>query len=336
MKNTRIPEERGHMFSIEVTPIHPDDIPAAAGLFAQDFSKLRETAPELAPDLADPAQVEPMLAHLFDQRPGLAARQSGQLVGYLGAYLVPDFRGTARLGAYVPEWGHCAVAQHRPQVYQALYGAASAQWTSDGCRVYAITTLAHNHQEREFWFWNGFGLTVVDALRPMQPLPTAPSSPLAIRKASPQDADSLHALDVEHRRHYSQPPVLMAPQPVTSRQAFNEFLSQPENAVWMAWDGPTPAGFMRFDGYEVNGARLLEGEGGIYISGAYVRPGYRGQRAAQAMLDAALREYSGRGYRRCVVDFESINPEARSFWLKYFQPVAFSLLRVPEITGWEH
>jgi len=33
------------------------------------------------------------------------------------------------------------------------------------------------------------------------------------------------------------------------------------------------------------------------------------------------------------LDFESFNPQARSFWLRYFQPVAYSLMRIPEATG---
>jgi ribosomal protein S18 acetylase RimI-like enzyme len=315
---------------MEVTPIQPHDIAAAARLFAQHFARLRESLPDLAPTLADPAQVEPYLVQLFDQCPGLAFRQDEVLAGYLGWYIVPDLRGAGRLGAYVPEWGHCAAADLLPEVYQALYGAASALWAAEGCQVHAVTMLAQNRREQEFWFWNGFGLAVVDAIRPMQPLETPVVSGLSIRKASAADAAALQSLDVEHCRHYTQPPVFMAPRTITTAEEFSEFIKLSENAVWMAWDGSTPAGFLRFDGYETDGATILEGTGGAFISGAYVRPGYRGRRAAQAMLDAALRDYSLRGYRRCVLDFEAFNPEARSLWLKYFRPAALSVMRVPE------
>jgi ribosomal protein S18 acetylase RimI-like enzyme len=116
----------------------------------------------------------------------------------------------------------------------------------------------------------------------------------------------------------------MAPRTITTAEEFSEFIKRSENAVWMAWDGSTPAGFLRFNGYETDGATILEGIGGAFISGAYVRPGYRGRRAAQAMLDAALRDYALRDYKRCVLDFEAFNPEARSLWLKYFKPAALS------------
>jgi len=61
-----------------------------------------------------------------------------------------------------------------------------------------------------------------------------------------------------------------------------------------------------------------------------VRPEYRGRGAAPALLDAALRDYAARGFERCAVDFESFNPEAASFWVNYFKPVCYSLMRVPE------
>ncbi|MCX5973471.1 MAG: hypothetical protein NTU59_02100 [Coprothermobacterota bacterium] len=49
-----------------------------------------------------------------------------------------------------------------------------------------------------------------------------------------------------------------------------------------------------------------------------------------AMLNAVLRTYAQRGYARAALDFESFNPEAAVFWSRYFQPICFSLMRVPE------
>ena len=302
-------------------------------MLAENVSILNNKLPDLASNLAQPERVAGMLAQLFGQCSGLAARMKGKLIGYIGWYLVADFRDTGRLGAYVPEWGHYAVSEHLPQIYQAFYNQAAAIWTSAGVQVHAITLLAHNLQEREFWFWNGFGLIVMDGIRPMQPLQEPATTSLSIRKAQPADSATLAELDEEHCRYYTQPPVLMARREATSVDAFAEFIRQPENAVWLAWDGQNPAGFLRFDGYEVEAATILEGEATAFISGAYVRSAYRSRGAARAMLDAALSDYAGRGYRRCVLDFETFNPYARSFWLKYFQPAAYSLMRVPEAIG---
>jgi len=49
-----------------------------------------------------------------------------------------------------------------------------------------------------------------------------------------------------------------------------------------------------------------------------------------ALLRAALEDHRARGFRRCAVDFESFNPEAAAFWPRFFQPVCYSLMRIPE------
>jgi GNAT superfamily N-acetyltransferase len=68
----------------------------------------------------------------------------------------------------------------------------------------------------------------------------------------------------------------------------------------------------------------------LSITGAYVRPAYRGRKVGAALLDAASRDYASRGFTCCAVNFESFNPEAASFWMRYFEPVCLSVLRVPE------
>lgn len=49
------------------------------------------------------------------------------------------------------------------------------------------------------------------------------------------------------------------------------------------------------------------------------------------MLDAIPKYYGALGFNCCSVDFESINPEAAHFWMKYFEPVCISVNRNPEV-----
>jgi GNAT superfamily N-acetyltransferase len=260
----------------------------------------------------------------------VVALEDGCLVGYLAWFLVDRFRGTDRRGAYVPEWGHACQEQERAGVYRALYRAAGEVWQRAGCGVHAITLLAQDTRAEEAWFWNGFGLTVVDAIRPMQPLRAGGASDVCIRRATVDDAQALADLDAEHCRHYSQSPVFMAPRTGKNVAEQIELLSRSRNSVWLAMDGDTPAGFMRFEGYDFDTAAILESEQGVTITAAYVRPAYRRRKLALVLLDCATRDLQARGFSYCAVNFESFNPEAASFWMKYFQPVCYSLLRVPE------
>ncbi len=320
---------------MEISPLHKGLIPAAADLFIQNYRKQRLATPQLPAAMADRNRVERMIASRISACPGVAAVENGRLVGYLLWYLVEGFRGANRKGAYVPEWGHACEesaerALSKAQIYRAMYRAAAEQWASAGCQVHALSLLAHDRAAEKAWFWNGFGLAVVDAIRPMRPLDAPSGTDLHVRQAAASDAGALAELDAEHWKHYTQSPVFMPPAAGMDAAANAAFLSRPKNSVWTAWDGDVPVGFLRFEGYDFDSVAVLESGDGVFISGAYVRPAYRGRRAAIAMLDAALRAYQERGLSYCAVNFESFNPEAAAFWPKYFEPVCFSVMRVPE------
>lgn len=316
---------------MKIYPFDPKYLPQAAELFVQNLAVQRGAAPSLSDRLEHPHRAATKLAQLFQRSPGvMAVEDDGRLAGYMGWFIVDHFRGTHRRAAYVPEWGHAALAGRRPDIYRALYRTAAEQWRAAGCDVHAITLLAHDQAAQQVWFWNGFGLLVVDAVRPMQPLATLVHTDLAVRAATLDDAAHLAALDAEHCQHYARSPIFMAPRAGDSADQFVPFLSCPKNSVWLALDGEQPVGFLRFEGYDFDCAAIVQSDQTIRINGAFVRPAYRGRRAAAALLDAALRHYAGRGFTCCAVDFESFNPEAAVFWMRYFEPVAFSLTRVPE------
>lgn len=315
---------------LEIVSFRQALIPAAAALFCQAVEQLRRQVPALPDTLADHATTT-RLEQMMGVCPGVMALQQGELVGYLGWWIVDHFRGTERRGAYCPEWAHAALGDNQQAIYQALYRAAATHWARQGCQVHAITLLAHDPAVERTWFWQGFGLTVVDAVRPMHALGVAVPAGLSIRPATLADVDLLAMLDTEHWQHYTQSPIFMAPHAGRDATIWRHFLNQPSNSVWLALDGAHPAGYLCFaGGDELDGVTLLCADGVIGIPGAYVRPDYRGQGVAPALLDAALHVYAAQGMTTCAVNFESFNPEAAAFWPRYFSPVCLSLLRVPE------
>ena len=316
---------------LEIVPFQQELLPTAAALFQQEVEQLHRRVPALPAQVADLPAVIARLTQMMTVCPGVMAVVEGKLVGYLGWWIVEQFRGTDRRGAYCPEWAHAAVGDNQQAIYQALYRAAATQWAQRGCQVHAITLLAHDSVAERAWFWQGFGLTVVDAIRPMQPLGMAPPAGLTIRPATVADSAMLVTLDAEHCLHYALPPTCMAPRAGCDADEWRQSLAKPRNGVWLALDDDQPVGFLSFtSGDEFDSVDLLRTAQVVGINGAYVRPVYRGQRVAVALLDAALRAYAEQGVTSCAVTFESFNPEAAAFWPRYFTPVCHSLLRVPE------
>lgn len=315
---------------MHITSLTKKHLPAAARLFLNRLAQQRHAVPSLPENMKDPERIENLLAKLLTATPAAAALIDGQLAGYLGAFLVDDFRGTQRRAAYTPEWAHAAVNGKQQRIYPALYRFASAHWADSGCQVHAITLLANDQAAREAWFWNGFGLTVVDAIRPITPLePPAPES-AALRKAGHEDVELLADLEQEHWQHYKQAPIFMAGVYPSSAAEIEKLLEDNTTSFWLAQVGEQAVGYMRFEGSGFGTAAVVQSDTITAITGAYVKPAWRGQGIAAALLDAGLHDYARRGFAACSVDFESFNPEAAAFWLRYFQPVCFSLTRAPE------
>jgi GNAT superfamily N-acetyltransferase len=301
-----------------------------AEMFIQNFKQLRSTVPVLPNLMEETDHVIGMLSRLFDHCPGVLAAEGGKLLGYMGWVVVDHFRGTERKGAYCPEWGHGAVEDAKTQIYRAMYRAAAGYWAEDACQVHALTLLSHDRQAENVWFWNGFGLTVVDAIRSTAPLGCAVPADIRIRKATVDDIEALARMELEHWQHYQQPPVLMEAYVAIDAAAVTQFLGESGNTIWLAMDGENHMGYLRFEVNNEDRVAVVIAPDQVSNTGAYIRPLYRGRRAAAALLDAALHEYANQGFRRCAVDFESFNPEAAVFWMRYFDPVCYSVLRVPE------
>lgn len=312
--------------SIRIVPFEAAHVPDAARLFVASLERLRRRVPALPSDLADIDAVRRRLEPMS----GFAAMDGGQLAGYLTSWFpIERFRGTGRVGAYSPEWAHGSSGRDQRAVDNALYRAASAAWSTAGCDTHAITILAGDDLALETWFWSGFGMGTVDAIRPTDPLGTAAPSTFEVRRATASDALALAGLDVEHVRHYRDPPVFMAPPAADDGDAWSAFLERAGATAWLVEDDNGPFGFMRF-GPEFDASAVVESATGIFISGAYVRAAYRGRGAARALLEAALAHYSAEGMTSCAVDFEAFNPEAAAFWVRHFAPACYSLMRVPE------
>ena len=310
---------------MRIEPLGPVHVQDAAKLFVAPFDRLRSRIDGLSSQLSDVDVVADRLAGMA----GVVALDGGRLRGFLASwYPIAGFRGTGRSGAYAPEWAHGIEDGATEAVWRALYGAASTAWTAERCELHAITVLADD-PSLSFWTWNGFGMTVVDAIRSTDPIGARPPVDYRVRPAAVADAPALASLDLEHRRHYAQPPVLMPLRPADDSRAWADFLDEPGGSAWLAEDDRGPFGFIRFDRV-FGGADALESTDGSFISGAYVQAARRGRGAASAILDAALRHQARAGLRTCAVDFETFNPEATAFWLRYFTPVCYSLVRVPE------
>jgi GNAT superfamily N-acetyltransferase len=312
---------------ISVIPMKASHAEAAAAMFIERLGRQRRIVAALPAEFLDAPRVTEKLRWLASTGNALAAVQGDRLVGYLGWFLVPAFRGTSQKAAYGCEWGHATIDQDQATIYRLLYSGAAARWQEEGCGTHALTTLACDTALHQFLFWNGFGLAVVDAMALLGDAAPESPGPCTYRMATEKDIPAILSLDAQLAAHLSAPSVCMPRRQPRDEARQRKFLAQEDNAVWLAEDGTKVVGLLRLEGRGEGACEIVRSPDTVGLSGAYVLEPYRGRGAAAGLLAAATRGYRAKGYTRCSVDWESYNPAATGFWLKHFAPVCYSLIR---------
>ncbi|MBP8293692.1 MAG: hypothetical protein KAX65_13035, partial [Caldilineaceae bacterium] len=95
--------------NLQIAPLEQKHLEDAATLVSQRYRALCAEAPALSAHFAKPDVILAKLAELTTTAPGVVALRGGKLVGFLAAYLLPDFRG--RRGVYCPELANGALLE---------------------------------------------------------------------------------------------------------------------------------------------------------------------------------------------------------------------------------
>jgi GNAT superfamily N-acetyltransferase len=289
-------------------------------LVSARFQSLRRRIPLLPDRFEQPEASLDLLRDLAAQNAGVIALQDGAPVGFLLGLVIPEIMG--KHSAYSPVWANAALPGHSRRIYEELYTRLSSRWVADGCYTHLISIMADDPQALEAWHWLGFGLINVDAVRSLTPLVGVDLN-VEVRQASLQDAAELSRLGRALERHEASAPTFW----LHELQDFGDALSEPGHAAWLAFDGGQVVGFIALEPGDDCECELLQDPGTVNISGAFTIEPARGKGAAASLLHHALAWARAQGYRRCAVDFEAMNTLAARFWLRWFQPVSYSLVR---------
>jgi len=306
--------------AVEVTPLQEHHLEGAAALLAARYRALRLLLPELSPAYEEPAPYLVPLCKLITRSPGVAAVRDGVVCGFMTAFALPDFLG--KRCAYSPEWASATDGTDDRRLYEEMYAHLSAQWVADGCHLHAFTVMASAAEAITALQWSGFGLINVDAVRDLAPIEGAASA-VTIRQADMSDLPAVIELAQALDRHIAAPPVFW---PHGERDR-SQWLSQPGSAVWLAFDRDLCVGMLRLQAGNPEVLLFLEDGGTAHIGAVITTVPARRGGIATALLNQALQWARAHGCQRCHVDFETANHIAARFWLKRFQPVAYSLSR---------
>jgi GNAT superfamily N-acetyltransferase len=304
-------------------PIDTRHSDSALELVLSAYEKERAHMPALPPAAEFRGSLRRRIEGLFEGRCGIAALADGRLVGFLSAYEADELFGRC-CGVYVPVFGHGVADEYGSRLYKELYARAADLWVRKGLICHAATFFAHDAETIETWFWLGFGLRCVDAIREAAPVQVRDRR-VAVRKAGLDDIPSIADIHSRHFSYYKSSPIFMHKPLGDPRQDLVDWMSKPNHHLWIAHVDGEPLGYIRI---EPNGESFVSEHPTVMnISGAYVAEGRRGSGIGVCLLAQLQQWLIENGYKLCGVDFESVNPLGSRFWTRHFAPYTYSMVR---------
>lgn len=293
----------------------------AAALALANYNEERLFTPALPP-----MEAVPPLERFADFGLGVAALEDERLLGFLCFYPPWEkvFTTSAR-GTFSPIHVHGAVKDGRGLLYRRLYQAAAEKLVQAKISSHAVAFYAHDNEAIDAFFTYGFGLRCVDAVRPMEPVSgVAPCFNYEFAELDPANKNELLPLKNALIDHLGNSPTFMY-FPHMDEDALEDMHRRRNPRYFTASYSGDIVAFLEVtdsgENFACDDASMQN------ICGAYCMPEHRGRGVYQNLLNYAINTLKAEGYTRLGVDFESFNPTANAFWLKYFAAYTNSVVR---------
>lgn len=267
----------------------------------------------------------PDLDYFANNGLGVAAFDEDRLIGFLCCYEPWDnaFNSTAK-GTFSPIHAHGSIKENRRLIYQRMYQAAAEKWVKSKITYHAIGHYAHDTESLNAFFTYGFGLRCMDAIRSMEEIECKPYDGIYFEELAKSDVIRVREMRRLESEHMGNSPCFM----YSTLEDFKSWLERAEernSRLFVAKDCEKLIAFVEVKSSAEN--FVTEVNNICNICGAFCLPEYRGKNIYQNLLNFAIRKLKGEGYKLLGVDFESFNPTAYSFWLKYFTAYTNSVVR---------
>jgi GNAT superfamily N-acetyltransferase len=314
---------KGMMILIFET-LNDNHIESAAGLALPEYCEEREAVPILpGRDYFD--LFCKMISGMVDHRLGVTAIDAGKIVGFFTCYKPWNNHFGITLGTFSPIHAHGAIKSGRKHIYSLLYQNAAAKWVKEGILSQAVALYAHDLEVISGFFWNGFGLRCVDAIRAAEPVSCDEFADYTFGELPVSEVEPILPLKNRLIEHLRSSPIFIQLLSDLDVHKVREENARRCSRYFVAKDGERLVAFIEVMESGENFA--CADPQMINICGAYMLPEYRGSGIFTKLLAHLTDRVKNEGYIRCGVDFESFNPTAAGFWLKHFTAYTHSVVR---------
>jgi GNAT superfamily N-acetyltransferase len=305
-------------------PLGEEHLEAAALIVSNRYNQLCEQEPHFPQRYADLTYLLPLLRNILNvSGVGVATFQGDRLVGFLTGWKMPSFRGKRSI--YSPEWANAADLVNSGNIYEEMYSHLAAVWIADKYVAHYISLFPNDVAALRAWHWMGFGMISVDAICGLDSIQVDDSN-VTIQRAELQDLEQVVKLHEELQQYMRGAPIFLLAEK-RDRSYYEEWLRNPNKVVWLAYLKEEPVALMRLGPADDDVCTIIVDKKTTSIYAAFTKEKVRKEGLATALLDHALKSAQISGYERCAVSFEPMNLLGARFWLKYFRPVCYSVVR---------
>lgn len=312
------------MSDIKFESLNCNHIEEAARLALAEYHEERCALPIL-PDGSYYELLCKMIMELADPNLGVVAVEAGKVVGFLTCYKPWENHFGTTLGTFSPIHAHGTVKQNRARIYSKLYQAASDKWVNQGILSHAIALYAHSNEAVDSFFMNGFGLRCIDAIRDVSNIECEVFPQVKFYEMPAREISCIVPLKNKLIEHLRGTPMFIPLFFNMDIEMVREENEERNSRYFVAnVDGEVIA-FVEI----MNSGENFACDDPVMgnICGAFMLPQYRNSGIFTKLLSFLMDVLVSEGYTRCGVDFESFNPTARGFWLKYFTAYTYSVTR---------
>ena len=303
---------------VDFTAAH---IEQAAQIAKQNYEEERGFVPALPP-----IDAVPDLTPYTENGLGVAALEGDTLTGFLCSVgpFENAFGSTNAAGVFSPMGTNGAVCVNRAGIYARMYQAAGKKWARGGATSHGICLYAHDLETQRQFFRYGFGLRCVDAIRGMDEIDASPCAGYDFMELTYDELPQILILDHMLDAHMAASPTFIQ-RPSDTLDSFIKKIEHFQSIFFVAKYNNKIVAYVRA---ELDGETFAcAAPGYLHVKGAFCLPEHRGKGLHLTLLSLLVKKLRAQGYTRLGVDFESVNPAAYGFWLKYFNAYTHSVVR---------
>jgi len=274
----------------------------------------------------------PDFSPFLENKFGVSAFEGQKLVGYLCFYNPQKnaFGTTNAIGVWSPLHGNGVIECNNKNIFLRMYQEAAKKLYNSGITSHSITIYAHNNSIQNQLYRYGFGLRCIDTIRPMIEIEIKNKSKFTFIELEHNEFHLIYPIGLLLDAHLKSSPMFMMYHEEKKYEEGDEY----KFANWQIQEKVRY--FAAKDGEKIIAYIKISEEGENFvcdvsdmqnICGAYCLPEYRGQEIVQNLLNYVIKKLRDEKYDHLGVDFESFNPTASGFWLKYFTEYTQSVVR---------